>query len=82
MLEFRSKVAEGGRIMMSAACRRALNLSVGDEVIIRVSHDEAQLYSLKHALKRAQDLLKKRNPKKLPLTDLLIQERSAEAKRE
>lgn len=82
MLEFRAQLAEGGRIVIPAKCRQALHLSIGDEVIIRIENDEARLYSLQHALKHAQTLVKQRNKKKLKLADMLIKERRAEAKDE
>jgi len=82
MLEFRVQLTEGGRLVIPIKCRKALNLAIGDEVIIKVLDDEARIYSLQHALKSAQELIKKRNKKKLKLTDLLIKERRAEAKNE
>jgi bifunctional DNA-binding transcriptional regulator/antitoxin component of YhaV-PrlF toxin-antitoxin module len=82
MMEFRTKLSEGGRVILPINCRQALHLTIGDELIIRVNDDEAQLYSLEHALKRAQALVKKRNKKAISLTDMLIQERRAEAKNE
>ena len=82
MLEFRTKIAEGGRMIMPAACRTALNLAINDEIIIRVNNEEAQLYSVEHALKRAKALVKKRNKKAISLTSLLIKERRAEARNE
>lgn len=82
MTEFRTQLTEGGRIIIPAKCRQALHLSIGDEVIIRVIDDEAHIYSLQHAIKRAQALVKQRNKKKLKLTDILIKERRAEAKDE
>lgn len=81
MLEFRVQITDGGRIVIPAKCRQALHLSIGDEVIIRVANDEAHLYSLQHAIKQAQELVKKRNTKKLNLTDMLIKERRSEAKK-
>ena len=82
MLEFRAQITEGGRMVIPAKCRQALHLAIGDEVIIRVDKDEARLYSLQHALKCAQELVQKRNKKKLNLTDMLIKERRSEAKNE
>lgn len=82
MLEFRAQITEGGRIIIPVKCRKALNLSIGDEVIIKVIDDEARIYSLQHALKSAQELIKKRNKKKLKLTDMLIKERRSETKNE
>lgn len=82
MLEFRTQITAGGRIIIPAKCRQALHLSIGDDVIIKIVDDEAHIYSLQHALKRAQALIKQRNKKKLNLTDMLIKERRAEAKKE
>jgi AbrB family looped-hinge helix DNA binding protein len=82
MLEFRAQLTEGGRIIIPAKCRQALHLSIGDEVIIRVVDNEAHIYSLQHAIKRAQALVTQRNKKKLKLTDMLIKERRSETKNE
>ena len=39
MNEIRTKIAEGGRIVIPAEYRQALNLRVGDEVILRLEDD-------------------------------------------
>lgn len=82
MQEFRVQLSQGGRIIIPAKCREALGLSIGDEIVIRVIDEEAHIYSLQHAIKRAQSLVKERNKKKLKLTDMLIKERRAEGKKE
>lgn len=82
MLEFRARITTGGRITIPAKCREALNFSIGDEIILKIVDDEMHIYSLKHALKHAQTLIKQRNKKKMKLTSMLIKERRAEAKNE
>lgn len=57
MLEFRTKLTEGGRVVIPALYRKQLQLEPGEELIIRLEDDELHLMSLKHSLKKAQALV-------------------------
>lgn len=60
MMSYRVQVAADGRIVMPKACREALHLTKGGEVLIQVEGNEARLRSLPEAVKNAQALVKKR----------------------
>jgi len=52
----RTKVAEGGRVVIPAEFRKALGLAVGDEVILRLEDHELRLITfsseiLEHAVR-------------------------------
>lgn len=79
VIEFHTKIGSDGRIVMPAQCRQALQLLPGDELIIQVHDQEATLFSLKHAVKRAQELVKKHTKGKKSLSKLLIADRRKES---
>lgn len=79
-MSYRVQVAADGRIVMPKACREALHLTKGGEVVIQVEGNEARMLSLQDAVKNAQALVKKR--KKNPdesLTEALFKMRREEA---
>ena len=82
MQEFRTKIGQNGRMLIPAECRHAMNLNVGDEVTILVNDSEATFYSLEHAVKRAQTIMKKYLKKGEKLSEELIAARRKEAKNE
>lgn len=82
MQEFRVHIQANGRLVIPVQCRRALQLDLGDEVIIRVDDGEATLFSLKHALNRAREKVKKYVGAKKKLSQELIDLRRKEAKGE
>lgn len=59
MQEYRTRISENGRMIIPAHCRQQLHLHAGDELIIRIENDEMRIYSIKHALKKAQEIIKK-----------------------
>lgn len=59
MNEFRTKLSENGRIIIPAPCRRLLHLHPGEELIIRLDDEEMIISTVKHALKKAQALVRK-----------------------
>jgi bifunctional DNA-binding transcriptional regulator/antitoxin component of YhaV-PrlF toxin-antitoxin module len=59
MMSYRVPVAADGRIVMPKACREALHLTKGGEVLIQVEGHEARICSLQDAVKNAQALVKK-----------------------
>jgi AbrB family looped-hinge helix DNA binding protein len=78
----RTKVAEGGRIVIPAEYRQALGLRAGDEVILRVEDNELRLITLDQAIARAQALVRRHVPEGRSLVDELLAERRREAERE
>lgn len=82
MTRIRTKVAEGGRIVIPAEFRRALGLDVGDEVILDLAEGQLTLLTPQQAVKRAQELVRRYVPRGRRLADELIAERRTEAARE
>ncbi len=59
MIEYRARLGENGRIVIPAACRHALHLEPGEELLIRIENNELHLLSLKQSLKNAQEIVKR-----------------------
>jgi antitoxin PrlF len=81
MNEIRTKLAEGGRIVIPAEYRQALGLRIGDEVIVRLEDGEVRIFTPEQAIKRAQELVRRYIPHERALADELITERRMEEKR-
>ncbi len=77
-----TKIAEGGRLVIPAAHRRALGLEIGDEVIVRVEDGELRILTRSEAVKRAQEKVRQHVKGNRSLVEELSAERRTEAKRE
>ncbi len=78
MTQVKTKIGEGGRIVIPAEYRQALGLQVGDEVILRLEGGELRIFTLNQAIKRAQELVSRSIPEERSLADELIAERRRE----
>jgi AbrB family looped-hinge helix DNA binding protein len=78
MTQVKTKIGEGGRIVIPAEYRQALGLQVGDEVILRLEGRELRIFTLNQAIKRAQELVSRSIPEERSLADELIAERRRE----
>ncbi len=78
MMEFKTKLAEGGRIVIPAEYRQALGLHVGDELILRLEDGEVRIFTARQAIRRAQELVRRYIPQSRSLADELIAERRGE----
>lgn len=76
------KLSEGGRVVIPAEVRRALQVQEGDSLLLDVKDGEIRLYSRREQLRRAQALFRQYIPEGVSLVDELIAERRAEAARE
>lgn len=76
------KMSEGGRVVIPAAIRKALELKEGDTVLWELMDGEARLTTRRERLRRAQELVRRYVPEGVSLVDELIAERRAEAARE
>lgn len=70
-----TKPAEGGRIVVPAELRRALGLDVGDEVILDLGEGQLTMLTLRQAVKRARERVRRYVPEGRLLVDELIAER-------
>ncbi len=81
MPEHRTTIQDGGRVVIPAAYRRALNIKPGEDVILRLKDDELHLYPVRQAVNRARRLVRK-YVKRKTLVDELLTERRKETERE
>lgn len=81
MQQHHTKLQNGGRIVVPAAFRQAMNLSEGEEVILRLEEDGLHIYSARQALQRARSVVGKYVSRKT-LAEELISDRRKEAKDE
>lgn len=81
MDRIKTKLGQGGRIVLPAQFRKTLGVKPGDELILALMDDEVRVFTRRAAIKRAQGMLKHIAPGR-NLADELIQERRAEAARE
>lgn len=80
--ETRLRVNENGRVVIPASFRKALGISVGDELLLRIEDDELRITTLKRRLERAQRLLRRHVKPGTSLVDELIAERREAARNE
>ncbi len=80
--ETRLRVNENGRVVIPASFRKALGISVGDELLLRIEDDELRITTLKRRLERAQRLLRRHVKPGASLVDELIAERREAARNE
>lgn len=78
MLEFRTQVKEGGRIVIPASIRKKLHLEIGEEIILKLEHNELHVITLKNAILKAQQTIQKYNPTHKKLTEELFKLRKEE----
>lgn len=78
----RTKITDGGRLVIPAEHRRALGLEAGDEVVVRVVDGELRILTRAEAIRRAQTLVRRQVKKGRSLSDELTKERRTEAANE
>ena len=75
MGDIKTKLGEGGRIVIPARYRQALNLNPGDEVVLQLEERTIRILSMRQAIKQAQTSVKRYVAKDRSLSEELIQER-------
>lgn len=81
-LTVKTKVAEGGRIVIPTKLRQALGIEIGENVTLSVKNNTLQITTQKEALRRIQALIRKHVPEGVSLVDELIKDRREEAANE
>lgn len=76
--EARTTLDANGRVVVPAPFRRALGLEEGDEVILRLGEGEIRITTPRQALRRAQELVRRRVPRTRSLAAELVRERREE----
>jgi AbrB family looped-hinge helix DNA binding protein len=79
-----SKMSDGGRVVVPAKVRKRLGVGVGEVVLFELDDDgeTIRLSSRKQAVRRAQEMFRKRVPAGVSLVDELIADRRREAANE
>ena len=77
----KTKIREGGRLIIPAKYRKALGLKTGDEVLLTLEENGIRIVDTRHAIAQAQTLLRHYIPKSRKLSEELIKERKEEAYR-
>lgn len=80
-LKTMTKITEGGRVVIPAEYRRALNLEIGDEVVCILDQEEIRIIPRQEAFRRAQNIIG-RYVKSRSLANELIAQRREEADNE
>ena len=75
MGDVKTTIGEGGRIVIPAAFRQALDLSAGDEVVLQLEDRGIRILSVNQAVKYAQESVKRYNKNGRSLSQELISER-------
>lgn len=65
MQQQHAKIGEGGRLIIPAAYRKALNLHPGDELIIRLEDGELRIFRQSQAVYHIRDAVKRRATRKI-----------------
>lgn len=78
----RVQIGAGGRIVIPAEIRAAMNVAEGDTLTARVLDGELHLFSQESAIRKVQAMVRQYVPEDVSLVDELIAERREEARRE
>jgi AbrB family looped-hinge helix DNA binding protein len=78
-MEFRTQIGKGGRIVVPAKMRKALQMQAGDEIVMRIENGSIRVIPLRQAVKLAQRAVRRYVPAEVSLVEGLIEQRREEA---
>lgn len=78
-MDTKTKLGEGGRLVIPARYRKVLGLKPGDEVLLVLIDGEVRVLTPQRAVQRAQALVRRYIPKGRRLAEELLRERRDEA---
>lgn len=78
MQAIKTRISEGGRVVIPAEYRKQLGVEVGTEVMIQLVDGEMRIFTLEQAVKRAQELVRRYVPESRSLSTELVEERRQE----
>lgn len=81
MTALKTRIRQGGRLVIPASYRKALGLNPGDEAVLVLEEGEIRVVSRREAVKRAQSLVRRYVGKGRTLSEELIRGRREEAAR-
>ena len=79
MKEAKTRMSEGGRLVIPVEFRKALGLKQGDEVVLALDDDGLRLMTMEQAIRRARTLVRSFVPEGVSLVDELLLDRREEA---
>lgn len=79
MREIHTVIDKAGRVVIPAIYRNALALEPGAELVMQLHEGELRLFTINHAIMRAQKIVKKYNQDNHLLSEELIKMRRQEA---
>ena len=78
----RTKVTQGGRIVIPAEMRKKLGIEIGEDVNISITDNELKISTSKNALENLRKAVRLFNKSEHSVVDELIAERRKEAENE
>ena len=82
MQMIRTKVRQGGRIVIPVNMRKQLRIEVGENVNVSLENNSILIMTQKEGIRKAQELVRKFVPEGISLVDELIADRRREAANE
>ena len=82
MAAIKTKLGKGGRVVIPAEYRKRLGIKPGDEIIVSFKDGAIKITTIREAVRRAQEIVRRFVPEGRMLSDELIRERREEAARE
>lgn len=81
-METKTRISDGGRIVLPSNFRKELNLNIGDEVILSIEKGEIHITTLNTALRQARSLLENYNSENISLVKALKNMRNEDVENE
>ena len=78
MYQIKTKLGEGGQIILPPEFLQILELEVGDAVILRLEDGEVRIFTPQEAIRKTQKLVSEYLPDERSLSDELTAERRLE----
>ena len=78
MHQIKTKLVEGGQIVIPPEYLQILGLEVGDTLILRLEDGEVRIFTPRQAIRKAQELVSEYLPGERSLSEELIAERRLE----
>lgn len=78
----KSRIDKTGRLVIPSQYRKALHLTAGQEVMLRLEDGEMHVCLFKQAAERARELILSYNTDNNDLLDMLVQQRRDDIKKE
>lgn len=78
----KTRVTQGGRIVIPAEMRKQLGIEIGEKVNVSIENNSIRILTQQEAIRKAQELVRKFVPEGVSLVDELVADRRKEAANE